>query len=87
MKSDNVFAGDVHELLSFSNILATVDDKQWDVEDDVLELFDGFGELSDGCELIATLRKWKIKEKFDMKNKKFMKSLIKFSPAKVQQDR
>lgn len=46
LKPNNVFSSDVHELLSFSNLLSTVNNKQRDVENDILELLNRFGELS-----------------------------------------
>lgn len=55
LQSYNVLSSDVHELLSFSDLLTTVNDKQRDVKNDVLELLNRFSELSNCRELITRL--------------------------------
>lgn len=46
LQSNHIFSRDVHQLLSFSDLLSTVNNQQRNVENDVLELLDCLGELS-----------------------------------------
>lgn len=63
LQTDDVLSSDVHQLLGFGDVLTAVNYEQWNVQNDVLELFNRFSELPDGCQLIAGLKvKYSVKK-------------------------